>query len=118
MCNWAGKAAVCDASVPRVRSGLAHAAGFAGLLVLARPSLATLFLGTLGFHGTAGLLLFFLTGLIAPVALTLSFVAGASLDCAPEKSGRPQALLGFFVGLAGTIDWLAEVNSWLTAFSR
>jgi hypothetical protein len=98
---------------PRVRSGLAHAAGFAGLAVLFRPAFATLFLWQLGFHGAAGLLLFLLTGLAAPAALALGFAAGVELDRSPWKSGRPQAMLGFLAGLLGTISWAAELAACL-----
>lgn len=115
-CGRTCTAAVRVASVPRVRSGLAHAAGFAGLAVLFRPSLATLLLTHLGVQSAAVLSIFVLTGVVAPLAVALSFAAGASLDRAPEKSGRPQALFGFFVGLLGTVGWLAEVSHLRTAF--
>jgi hypothetical protein len=111
-CRCAREDAARASDAPRVRSGLAHAAGFAGLAVLFRPSFATLFLWQLGFHGPAGLLLFMLTGLVAPASLALGFAAGAELDRAPGKSGRPQAMLGFFAGLLGTIGWAAELASW------
>lgn len=103
-----------DSSAPRARSGLAYAAGFAGLAVLFRPSFATLFLWDLGFNGAAGASLFILTGLVSPAALALSFYAAADLDRAPGRRGRAQVMLGFFAGWAGSVDWLAEVRSWLT----
>ena len=95
----------------RVRSGLAYAAGFAGLAVLFRPSVATLLLWHLGMQSTAGIVLFFLTGLVAPLALALGFAAGAALDRDRGKSGRPQAMFGFLVGLWGTFGWAAEFDS-------
>ena len=117
-CGDGGGLACADAArdvhAPRVRSGLAYAAGFAGLAVLFRPGLGTFFLWELGFHNTAGLVLYLLAGLVAPAALALGFAAGAALDRERGKSGRPQALLGFLVGLMGTFAWLAEV----AAFAR
>jgi len=100
-----------DLRATRVRSGLAYAAGFAGLAVLFRPALSTLLLWNLGMRSEAGIALFFLTGLLAPAAVALGFAAGAALDRDRGKSGRPQALLGFLVGLWGTFDWLAEFVS-------
>ena len=101
-----------ESYAPRVRSGLAHVAGFLGLAVIFRPSFATLLLWHLELHGAAWLLLLFLTGFLAPASLALGFAAGAALDREPGKSGRPQAMLGFLAGLVGTINWLAELKSW------
>ena len=92
--------------VPRERSGLAYAAGYAGLLSLFRYSFLPLMRSdwwpawTLG----AGLVLFF--NLLAPLALALSFAAAASLDGSPSKSGRPAALVGFSVGWLGSYSLL------------
>lgn len=103
---------VGESSAARVRSGLAYAAGFAGLAVIFRPSFVTLLLWHLEVNGAAGLLLLFLTGFLAPASLALGFAAGAALDREPGKSGRPQAMLGFLAGLVGTINWFAELRSW------
>jgi hypothetical protein len=90
------------AGVPRERSGLAHAAGFAGVLSLFRYSFLPLMVSdwwpvwTLG----AGLALFF--SLLAPLALALSFAAAVSLDRAPSKAGRLPALVGCALGWSGS----------------
>ena len=92
--------------VRRERSGLAHAAGYAGLLSLFRYSFFYLMLSdwwpawALG----AGLVLGF--SLLAPLALGLSFAAALSLDRAPSKSGRLPALVGFASGWVGSYQLL------------
>ena len=103
---------------PRERSGLAYAAGYAGLLSLFRYSFT--YLTVSGWWpawmlGTA-LTLFF--SLLAPLALALAFAAGVSLDRAPEKSGRLPALFGLLVGWLGSytlLFLLDEVWQWLAA---
>lgn len=93
-------------SAPRERSGLAHAAGFAGVLYLFRFSLAPLAAAEWGPAWAAGAGLVFIWSLLAPLALVLSFAAGRSLDRSPEKSGRLPAMFGLFVGWFGTVAWL------------
>jgi len=92
--------------VPRERSGLAYAAGYAGVLSLFRYSFA--YLTASGWWpawmlGT-GLTLCF--SLLAPLALVLSFVAAVSLDRAPLKSGRLPTFLGFAFGWFGSYTLL------------
>ncbi len=103
-------------SVTRERSGLAYAAGYAGLLSLFRYSFAPLTLSgwwpawTLG----AGLTLAF--SLLAPLALVLSFGAALSLDRSALKSGRLPALVGFAAGWQGSyalLFLLDELWQWL-----
>jgi hypothetical protein len=108
------------AAVPRERSGLAHAAGYAGLLSLFRYSFNYLLVSgwwpawALG----TGLVLFF--SLLAPLALALSFAAAVSLDRAPWKSGRLPALFGFALGWQGSyalLFLLDEIWQWLASLS-
>jgi hypothetical protein len=100
--------------VPRVRSGLAYAAGFAGVAYLFRYSFVSLTLSGWRPASALGAALFTLLSLLAPVALALAYAAGASLDRAPEKSGRLPAMFGFFVGLFGTAAWVAGADTgWL-----
>jgi hypothetical protein len=92
--------------LPRERSGLAYAAGYAGLLSLFRYSFN--YLSSSGWWpawmlGT-GLTLFF--SLLAPLALVLSFAAAVSLDRAPWKSGRLPAFFGFALGWLGSYTLL------------
>ena len=106
------------ARVGRRRSGLAHAAGYAGLLSLFRYSFA--YLTASGWWpawvlGT-GLTLCF--SLLAPLALALSFAAAVSLDRAPERSGRTQAFVGFALGWAGSYSLLFVLDGiwqWLAS---
>jgi hypothetical protein len=100
---------------PGERSGLAHAAGFAGVLYLFRYSLAPLLASQAGAPWTVAVGLFYLWSMLAPVALALSFVAGASLDRSPGKSGVLPALFGFCVGWLGLALWLSGLDArWLT----
>jgi len=92
--------------VPRERSGLAHAAGYAGLLSLFRYSFNYLLVSgwwPAWVLGT-GLTLFF--SLLAPLALGLSFAAAVSLDRTPRKSGRLPALVGLLLGWFGSYTLL------------
>lgn len=107
-----------DASVPRERSGLAHAAGYAGLLSLFRYSFT--YLTVSGWWPAwvlgKGLVLGF--SLFAPLALVLSFAAAVSLDRAPWKSGRLPALVGLLGGWFGSytlLFLLDEVWQWLAS---
>ena len=88
-------------AAPRERSGLAYAAGYAGLLSLFRYSFISLTL---------------ILGLLAPLALGLSFAAAVSLDRAPWKSGRLPALVAFALGWQGSytlLFLLDEIWRWL-----
>jgi hypothetical protein len=94
------------AGVPRERSGLAYAAGYAGVLSLFRYSFAPLVLSEwwpAAMLGT-GLVLFF--NLLAPLGLVLSYAAAVSLDRSPSKSGRLPALVGFSLGWPGSYTLL------------
>jgi hypothetical protein len=97
---------------PRERSGLAHAAGFAGVLYLFHNSFMPLALSPwrLGSAGSffAGSLILF-----APLALALAFAAGVALDRSRAKSGALPALFGLVVGLWGTFDLLLMFGPWL-----
>lgn len=88
------------ASEARPRSGLAYAAGFAALCYLFRPSadaLAVQWLGTVG----AGVGM--LWSAAAPVAMMCGLAAARDIDRAPWKVGRAQAILGYLIGLPGTL---------------
>ena len=100
---------------PRPRSGLAYAAGFAGLAYLFHLPLSTLIFGQLGPRGWEGLLVVSTLCVTAPVALGLSFAAAARLDRSPETAGRLPAMLGFLVGILGTIKWLVSMGALLRA---
>ena len=107
--DWGGLA-----RAPRERSGLAHAAGFAGVLYLFRYSFAPLVFAQAGQEWTLALWLMFIWGLLSPVALALSFGAAVSLDRSPQKSGRLPALFGFVVGWLGIAVWLSRLDErWL-----
>jgi hypothetical protein len=86
------------------RSGLAYAAGFAGVLFLfGRALLPLVFSLTEGAHGLAAALLLLLS-LPAPLALVLGFAAAFTLDRSPRKSGALPALFGYAVGMLGSMD--------------
>lgn len=102
--------------VERQRSGLAYAAGFAGLIYLFRYSFATLLFTYLELRGPVGVSLLLLWSLSAPVALVLAFIAGASLDRSPENAGRLPALVGLLVGFYGTFRVTAEFSNLIQAF--
>jgi hypothetical protein len=107
------------ARAPRERSGLAYAAGFAGVLYLFRYSLAPLVFAQAGEVWTLAAALMLVWSLLAPAALALSFAAAASLDRSPQKSGRPQALFGFAVGWLGMLAWLSQMEQrWLTSLVK
>ncbi|HYY98700.1 MAG TPA: hypothetical protein VE642_08920 [Pyrinomonadaceae bacterium] len=99
---------------PRERSGLAHAAGFAGVFYLFGHSLAPLALSRWWAASGAWAWLVVALNLLAPLALALAFAAGASLDRSREKAGAMPALFGLVVGLWGTFDLvLALAPSWV-----
>ena len=104
--------------VPRERSGLAYAAGYAGLLFLFRYPFMPLMHSGWWPAWTLGTALVLLFSLSAPLALALSFAAGVSLDRSPLKSGRLPALVGLLVGWFGSYELLYlldEVWQWLAA---
>ena len=105
-------------AAPRERSGLAYAAGYAGLLSLFRYSFLSLMLSDWWPAWTLGTGLVFFFGLLAPLALALSFAAAVSLDGAPWKSGRLPMLVGFFLGWQGSytlLFLLDEIWQWLAS---
>ena len=87
---------------PRERSGLAHAAGFAGVLYLFSYSLAP------SVWTQMSLVWAWLAvcGLFSTHALVLAFAAGVSLDRSRGKAGALPALFGLVVGLIGTVNVL------------
>jgi hypothetical protein len=109
---------VVENMVERQRSGLAYAAGFAGLFYLFRYSFATFLFTYLGLRGSVGVSLVMLWSLSAPVALILSYIAGASLDRSPEKSGAAAAMIGLLIGLIGSVAWLTGFDGlWLQMYT-
>jgi hypothetical protein len=118
---WRGAGSLeCTAATgePRARSGLAYAAGFAGLAYLFGFSVSSLVFDVLAMRGLAGVAFVMLWSLWGPVALGLAYAAGVSLDRSPEKVGRLPALTGLFVGLYGTYHVAAELASLVQAFGR
>lgn len=99
------------ARVTRVRSGLAHAAGFAGVLYLFGYSVAPLALTRWWLAPGAWPL--FAWSLFAPLALVLAFAAAVSLDRSREKAGALPAMFGLVVGLWGTFELLLMLSPWL-----
>lgn len=95
-----GASALFAGEARESRSGLAYAAGFAGLFYLFKASAVSFALWWLGPQGAA---LAYLWGASAPAAMALGLAAAAELDRSPQTAGRPQALLGFTVGLWGTL---------------
>ena len=98
---------------PRVRSGVAYAAGYAGVLYLFTCSLAPFAPARWGIASVSGALLVIAWNIFAPLALLLSFAAGVSLDRSREKTGALPAMFGLFVGLLGTVDLLLVFSQWL-----
>ena len=95
----------------RERSGLAYAAGFAGVLYLFRYAAAP----PPGQEWGFAFWLMFFWGLLAPAALALSFAAGVSLDRSPSLTGRLPALFGFFVGWFAVAAWYLQLDGrWLS----
>lgn len=91
---------------PRERSGLAYAAGYAGLLSLFRYSFTYLTMSGWWPAWTLGTALTLFFSLLAPLGLVLSFAAAASLDRSPREAGRLPALVGFSLGWAGSYSAL------------
>ena len=104
------------ARAPRERSGLAHAAGFAGVAYLFLNSLA-MYLLPLGMSASAGLWLVVGCGMFAPLAVVLAFAAAVSFGRSGAKAGAMPALFGLFVGLWGTCGLLLVIAGWLRHLS-
>jgi hypothetical protein len=102
------------ARTPAERSGLAYAAGFAGVGYLFHFSLVPLAVAQAGWGFAESLM--FVWGLTAPAALALSFAAAVSLDRSPRKSGRLPALFGFFAGWYGIAAWLSLLDGRLLLY--
>ena len=106
--------------VPRERSGLAYAAGYAGLLSLFRYSFLPLSLSSWWPASVVGWGLVFCLSMLAPLALVLSFAAAVSLERKPSKSGQLPALVGFLLGWQGLLTalfLLDEIWQWLASLS-
>ena len=104
--------------VPRERSGLAYAAGYAGLLSLFRYSFTYLTVSGWWPAWVLGTGLTLCFAVLAPLSLVLSFAAAVSLDRAPSKSGRLPALVGFTAGWFGSytlVFLLDEIWQWLAS---
>jgi hypothetical protein len=105
-------------AVPRERSGLAHAAGYAGLLSLFRYSFTYLTVSSWWPAWMLGTVLTLFFSLLAPLALVLSFSAAVSLDRSPWKSGRMPALVGLLTGWFGSyslVFLLDKIWQWLAS---
>ena len=105
-------------AVPRERSGLAHAAGYAGLLSLFRYSFTYLTVSGWWPAWMLGTLLTLCFSLLAPLALVLSFCAAVSLDRSPWKAGRVPALVGLLTGWFGSytlVFLLDNIRQWLAS---
>ena len=92
------------AGVPRERSGLAYAAGYAGLLSLFRYSFVPLTMSGWWPASVLGWGLVLCFNLLAPLALVLSYAAAVSLDRSPWKSGGLPAVFGILVGWFGSYE--------------
>lgn len=104
--------------VRRERSGLAHAAGYAGLLSLFRYSFLYLMFSDWWPAWMLGTGLVLAFSLLAPLALGLSFAAALSLERTPWKSGRVPALVGFTFGWIGSyklLFLLDQLWQWLAS---
>lgn len=105
-------------ATPRERSGLAYAAGYAGLLSLFRYSFAPLTMSEWWMASVLGwgFVLFF--SLLAPLGLALSFAAAYSLERTPGRSGSLPVLVGFLLGWQGSFSALFmcyKLWSWLAS---
>lgn len=106
--------------VTRERSGLAYAAGYAGVLWLFRYSFNYLTVSGWWPARALGTALTLCFSLLAPLALVLSFAAAVSLDRAPLKSGRLPALAGLLGGWMGSyalLFLLDEIWRWLASLA-
>jgi hypothetical protein len=107
--------------VPRERSGLAYAAGFAALaLIFSRFTFIPWLFAHRSHHivdisqpDQAIAAIWFLVelplpGLPAPFALWLGITAWQHLNRNPDQVGRVQAAIGITIGFLGTLIWLFE----------
>jgi hypothetical protein len=104
--------------VPRERSGLAYASGYAGMLSLFRYSFTYLTVSGWWPAWVLGKGLVLAFSLMAPLALLLSFAAAVSLDRTQEKAGRLPALVGLLLGWYGSytlLFLLDEIWQWLAS---
>jgi hypothetical protein len=104
--------------VTRERSGLAHAAGYAGVLSLFRYSFAYLTMSGWWPAWMLGWGLVLCLSLLAPLALALSFAAAVSLERSPWKSGQLPVLVGFTLGWQGSytlLFLLDRIWQWLVS---
>lgn len=101
------------ARAPRVRSVLAHTAGYAGVLYLFGRSVVPLAASRWWVESGAFFWLALGLNLLAPLALVLAFAAGISLDRSRGKSGALPAVFALLVGLWGTFDQLLMLAPWL-----
>ena len=95
---------------PRARSGLAHAAGFAGVLCLFQNSLGTIALSQWGVESGVWWSLFNWWDVFSPLAVALAFASAVSLDRSREKAGAMPALFGLVAGLVGTVNLLLTLG--------
>jgi predicted outer membrane lipoprotein len=104
--------------VPRERSGLAYAAGYAGLLSLFRYSFTYLTVSGWWPAWVLGTGLALIFSMLAPLALVLSFSAAVSLERSPWKSGTLPTFVGFMLGWQGSytaLFLLDEIWQWLAS---
>lgn len=111
-----GVSALFAGEAGAARSGLAYAAGFAGLAFLFRHSAASL--GSEWFGLPWLFLTYLLGGAAAPAAMALGLAAAAELDRSPRTAGRAQALVGYLIGLCGTLQLVNEAEAWFRAFGH
>ncbi|MBV9926591.1 MAG: hypothetical protein JOZ96_16340 [Acidobacteria bacterium] len=104
--------------MPRERSELAYAAGYLGLLSLFRYSFAPLAMSGWWPAWVLGKGLALLFGLLAPLALALSFPAAVTLERSPERTGKLPTFVGFTLGWIGSYQLLFlldEIWRWLAS---
>lgn len=102
-------------AVTKRRSGLAYAAGYAGLAYLFGYGFApathaaggSRLVALIGAYGEPASLPFW--NLWAPAAIVLAFAAASSIDHARDRAGALPAVLGLVVGLWGTLVWLFDL---------
>jgi hypothetical protein len=81
------------------RCGLAYLSGYLGLLFLFGPSFQALSKTVFGFSPSLALVWV----ITAPPALVLGLAAGMLLDWQKELTGRVPAVIGFTLGLIGSL---------------
>lgn len=95
------------------RSGLAYAAGYAGLAYLFQQSALTLFAGVFGPTSAAAFLFVLAWGLCAPLAVLLALFAAIKIDRSENLRGGLPAIIGFTLGFVGTLDMIVVLIRWL-----